>query len=824
MRLRRTGTFERVRSGWAVVATLLVAVLGAGTIAQAEGAARPPLPAGAHRLAAGQLPRQCTVKDGAINAYATNFGYYFSTAANTWISAPWCYPRWGNLEASASQITRDGGKVTVTAIPTEGSNSGEWAPKTKSITWQFPGKRVAGCGNADLRCTVIVSRTPGSMEWQWFEFHVSMPRTFFIDSPGEFCAGQHACPGNATQAWSFVGIAPGGTKPKKPDDEKSTISGRVVETDCSGTGCKVSGLPSVGITATSGKGTARSTTGNDGRYSLQVEKGGWKVTPSLGGRDFDPASRSVTVNGDASGVDFRTCAEVRKTQAVRGPARAATVCGGPDGLDWSVPDRVENQVKHWHANPILDRNSVYPSYWPVDLFLTKSGEKLGQCGDAVWQWTVTPPKGATVKKQPEDGCKTSMKVSDLGTYKVEVTGKVDGKKKTFKRNVVVKDWVIVGMGDSNGSGEGNAPFEVERCNRGDKSYQYLTAKYVEEQDPHTSVTFLFASCSGAIVANLDSKPYPGLRKATPFLDAQIDQALWLLTRGQSGVPKDPRPVDAAIISAGVNDIAFGPVMETCTIGGLLDPAIIEKQTPKLAGKTCVDWPVELVDDGKGWVTKFNGPFTHVKVTTKIKTKNGTYTTRLAASDVYKRWEKGKGLTLQRQVFGLIDRLPAKYAGLAQRLALPIKLDGGGLGMRDPSHVFITQYPNFTSGANGSLCDDSSDGAFPNWDRRVWSFINNAGNGLNEAVVKGANLHHWTPVLIPATAFRGHGYCAKSETWFTSIWKAVSIASTIFSPEFNNKEGAFHPNKLGHEQSARYTRAVVCMKLYKKSDCTGDPRP
>ena len=228
--------FRHARPARAVLATLLAALFAAGFVAQAEGAAKPPLPAGAHRLAAGQLPRQCTVKDGASNAYGTNFGYYFSSAANTWISAPWCYPRWGNLEASASETTRDGGKVTVTAIPTEGSNSGEWAPKTKSITWQYPGKRVAGCGSADLRCTVIVKRAPGSEEWQWFEFHVSMPRTFFIDSPGEFCAGQHACPGNATQAWSFAGIAPGGTKPKEPEKEKGSISGRVVETECADSG------------------------------------------------------------------------------------------------------------------------------------------------------------------------------------------------------------------------------------------------------------------------------------------------------------------------------------------------------------------------------------------------------------------------------------------------------------------------------------------------------------------------------------------------------------------------------------------------------------
>ncbi len=299
----------RVRSGWAVAAAALAALLFAGVIARAEGATRPPLPAGAHKLAPGQLPRQCTVKDGALNAYGMNPGYYFSTAANTWISAPWCYPRWGNLEASPSQITRDGGKVTVTAIPTEGSNSAEWAPKTKSITWTYPGKRVAGCGKADMSCTVIVSRAPGTVatEWQWFEFHVSMPRTFFIDSPGEFCAGVHACPGNATQAWSYVGIGPGGTKPKKPTRSRAASraawSRRTAAVRLQAHGA----LRRRGHR--DGPGRHRAHLDRDsGNYTVKVDKGSWTVTPALGDREFDPLSDSVSVSANGHSVaSFKTC-------------------------------------------------------------------------------------------------------------------------------------------------------------------------------------------------------------------------------------------------------------------------------------------------------------------------------------------------------------------------------------------------------------------------------------------------------------------------------------------------------------------------------------
>lgn len=186
----------------------LAFVLAATFVGDAQ-AARPPIPAGGRALSPGGLPRECVAGDaagGALSAYGTNYGYYYSSTAKAWVQAPFCYPRWGNLEASASGIVSGGGIFTVTAIPTDGSNSAIYAPETKSISWTHPGTVVSGCGSADLSCTVRVG--PATAEWQWLEFHVTMPRTFFVDSPGSNCAGQHLCAGATTNAWSFVGIRP----------------------------------------------------------------------------------------------------------------------------------------------------------------------------------------------------------------------------------------------------------------------------------------------------------------------------------------------------------------------------------------------------------------------------------------------------------------------------------------------------------------------------------------------------------------------------------------------------------------------------------------
>lgn len=158
--------------------------------------ARPAIPQGATELTPGQVPTICAAGANA-NSDGPTFGYYYLESGQNWVSAPCCYPRWGYLEASPSKVVAAGDKITIVAIPKDGSNSGQYAPETKTITWKYPGVRIAGCGPSDLSCTVIPSESAGA-EWQWLEFEVTMPRTFFIDSPGSNCAGQHtAWCGNA---------------------------------------------------------------------------------------------------------------------------------------------------------------------------------------------------------------------------------------------------------------------------------------------------------------------------------------------------------------------------------------------------------------------------------------------------------------------------------------------------------------------------------------------------------------------------------------------------------------------------------------------------
>ena len=104
----------------------------------------------------------------------------------------------------------------------------------------------------------------------------------------------------------------------------------------------------------------------------------------------------------------------------------------------------------------------------------------------------------------------------------------------------------------------------------------------------------------------------------------------------------PRHVDAAIISAGVNNIAFGPLMETCTISaGLLEAATDRDTVSKLAGTGRVSTgPSSSSTDGKGWITKFRGPIDPSSTSKNIGTKNDAY--RAKPTRGLQGWQKGKG--------------------------------------------------------------------------------------------------------------------------------------------------------------------------------------
>lgn len=220
-------------------------------------------------------------------------------------------------------------------------------------------------------------------------------------------------------------------------------------------------------------------------------------------------------------------------------------------------------------------------------------------GDATYAWTIdgdftSTPNCKTTLNLPEGTRNYSLKVTD-GTGANQVTG-------TF----VVKDVLMVIMGDSYASGEGYPPFVKDNVNPKDgqpytvDSNAVPTPKYIpdwdettcqrtrwsgfvraaaqlEKLDSHSSVTLIDVACAGAQVSGNDDiyKPsmgggFGGLLTPKQPLNAvgnwpdgastplsippQIDQ-INALRKGQQ--------IDVNLLSIGGNDLGFGPIVTQC---------------------------------------------------------------------------------------------------------------------------------------------------------------------------------------------------------------------------------------------------------------------
>ena len=445
----------------------------------------------------------------------------------------------------------------------------------------------------------------------------------------------------------------------------------------------------------------------------------------------------------------------------------------PDGLDWTMPARLEREVKSWNSEGLPSHSEVHPSKWHADLFLTLGKMPFGPCPSNVkWEWTVEAPRGAKILHPPKAGCRTSMDVSDLGNYQVKAT-MYKRRRGTFQKTntfvhhvVVVKDWLLVGLGDSNGSGEGNPPFAFPQCNRSLASYQFRAAKYVEDHDPRSSVTFVFASCSGAIIEDLYKTKYVGINPGHP-LDPQIEQAAFTIKPLPSDPARFERKVDAAIVSIGVNNLGFGPLLKFCVHYFPVSPS-------------CQDRRVVPVFDASGGIDKF------------------IQSTAPGAE------------SLQATIEALVAQLPKRYTPLAGALSAPLKNSGGGALGVPPSHVVITQYPDFTRGTDGQPCN----GVIGEQD--TWGFVGLEAANLNAAVAAAANAHHWKVALIPQDKFTGppvgHGYCA-ADPYFVTVPGAIAAGDV---------PGAFHPNQVGHAITADSAIVKLCLALYGDTTCDGEP--
>ena len=447
----------------------------------------------------------------------------------------------------------------------------------------------------------------------------------------------------------------------------------------------------------------------------------------------------------------------------RAVSLAGTAHRPPQALmGWRMRKRYDIDANgNGHIDAPASRDYVFPSGYTVDLNGCSSVSQDSAIVAYRWRWMG--------EETTSSDCRLAVSSISTGRYELGLTiVTADGRQVTVKENADLEDHLIVSIGDSIGSGEGNpvvrrtkshgafwadgAAGEARACHRSTAAGSSVAAQRIERVDHHSSVTFLHLACSGASIGTGNGDHggllhwYTGIEPESEsesrWLPPQVEQLANLVCDGDCKRNRDRR-IDALVISAGANDAGFGDVVSGCI--------------------TTIDCRVKATRD-----------------------------------DFYRN----------------LALLPWRYEELATALEQ--------FRIR---RVFITEYPDPTTNEEGKpdemVCSgektnvvkqilENAVAGLPVWWNvfRVCGISSNEARWarntvvakLNEAVRKAADKHGWTYVGGIANQFVGHGYPADRDRFVVRLVESAMRQGTV--------HGMLHPNGAGHDVYAtRITRAI-----------------
>lgn len=412
-------------------------------------------------------------------------------------------------------------------------------------------------------------------------------------------------------------------------------------------------------------------------------------------------------------------------------------------LDYRVPPRYGLDQNHdGLVDSITTPAQVSPARWTalVTVRWPGGGPCLG-----TYRWTIGGQAAAFVQQRnPVTRLPTctfaSSGFTQLGRpYRVGVTAKRLGTSGTGRATVTIRDLLIVGLGDSTASGEGNPDHGVTevrwqdgRCHRSARGFEAQVAARVEAASAKTSVTFVPLACSGASIQTGMLAPYAGIAPsgAAP-LPPQVDAMKALI---------GSRHADAVLLSIGINDLGFGNVARFCFDDGL--------DAQDAAAVDC-----------------WNKPYPTASSPT----------------------------TLQAWMRTRRDALPGRYA----RLAAAFRAAG-----IPASKVFVTEYPNATRDDRGVTCDplipylDSRRFGFGVRGTITGVEAAEAESELllpvNAALQAAATAYGWHLVSGIASQSATHGLCS-TRPWFLGVSQSLVEQHDVL--------GTLHPNRQGQQAIA-----------------------
>ncbi len=473
---------------------------------------------------------------------------------------------------------------------------------------------------------------------------------------------------------------------------------------------------------------------------------------------------------NAADIDWEVVHRFRLFRNADNPASFITAPNSKRGVRALPPET------HWDfRTQRYSAELMHPAEWTVRLSLPAN---FGAA--CIWSFRA---KGNTKDIEPPRTapCKDPVDVSVTADgMDVRAT---DGDGRTAAATIDVRDLLLVSIGDSYASGEGNPdiaqktttqidsdgrPYQQiipplwldQRCHRSLLAGPAQAALRLAHDNKRVAVTFISFACSGAEVFSglLDRYigretplqmnqwmsltglgPDAGLHAADreTRLDDQVlavqratcPRELLVTNDGTLRCPARARAIDALMISIGGNDVRFGPILTTM---------IMEREALELPGL-----PRELTDS--------------------------------------------------------IARLPFLYDQLAEQIEAKLA----------PNATLVTEYPNpVYAGANACGSDTSHKpivgglaSLFVGLDKTKNEYaakkILPEINRQMESASKRNGWHYVGNIAIPSAP---HGYCVTNGAWFHAYKESVTLQGELpiaddgpggFSP------GVMHPNHLGH---------------------------
>ena len=374
-------------------------------------------------------------------------------------------------------------------------------------------------------------------------------------------------------------------------------------------------------------------------------------------------------------------------------------------------------------------------------------EQGGTALPATYRWEIDGPGGRKVVRR-STGPELEVALPE-GQYRValEVEAALPWgtARDTASAEVAVEDLLVVAIGDSYASGEGNperprsadgtpaqwadAPGDAAveaahaAAHRSTVAWPALAALALEEADRTTSVTFVSVASTAARIDSGLLAPLPGLSQS------QIDDVAALV---------GSRHIDLLLVAVGGNDIGFARIVR-----GLVD-------ADHLADPVCYGTDLENV-----WQSALDGD-----------------------------WNRGSGLRLTfPRVVGCHQTHGAGQPVLPGLQGLPAALDRLDAEVErrlGPGAVYLLAYPDPTGGPDGAACPEIVGDVTPPFgvheiDRTEQAeAVRRVLQPLNEILAEGAARHGWGYLDGAAASFAaGHGYCGSRPEYPPEAGASVS---------------------------------------------------